>query len=284
MQFNSLSELQQHLRSFQDANEREIAEMAAYLGDLAQPSPRKHIVVLLHGMNTNAEWQEALAEPMRLETNLEPTVVGYGNFSPVKFWSPFFYRPGRIKKVLTDFRGIRERNPDADISIVAHSFGTYIVSKILDMASDLRFHRILLCGAIVDTDYDWSAVSDQFTEPVVNDIGRRDIWPSVAKNCTWGFGNSGAIGFQNSLVRDRHFTYGHSGFLNVAHMRKYWLPYLLDGRVVTSKFSLKRKPMKLQEQLFRAFPYRYVIVGLGGLALWAVGNWVAPAVNAIWSV
>jgi hypothetical protein len=285
MQFDSLQAYQEHLRSFSDPNEREIAEISVFLGTRVQPSPRKHIVVLLHGMNTNAEWQEALAEPMRTETELEPKVVGYGNFHPLKFWSPFFFREGRVRKVLADLRGLRERNPDANISIVAHSFGTHIVAKIVRMASDLKFHRILLCGSIVASDYNWARVGSRFNEPVVNDIGRRDIWPSMAKSCTWGLGDSGCIGFQNSLVRDRHFTYGHSGFLNVHHMRQFWLPYLLDGRVITPRFNLKRKPMGLRERIYRGFPYKYIIVLIVGLLttgiVWGLARGIRAALVAI---
>lgn len=273
MQYNSLQELQRYLQSFSDPNERRIAEAALFLPAAALPQ-RKHIVVLLHGMNTNAEWQEALAEAIRNSSHIEPTVVGYGNFHPVKFWVPYVFRRGRIKKVLTDLRGIRKRNPDAEISIVAHSFGTYIVSKILKACSDVKFHRILLCGAIVDTDYDWSNVSGQFKEPVINDIGRRDPWPSVAKSWCWGFGNSGCVGFQNSLVRDRHFTYGHSGFLNAAHMQKYWMPYLLDGRVVPSRYSTKRQAMGLKERFLRGFDWGSL--ALLCCAVWAFQRWAFP--------
>lgn len=258
MQFNSLQELKRHLQSFSDPYERQIAEASLFLGAYATPAPRKHIVVLLHGMNTNAEWQEALAEPIRNETSIEPLVVGYGNFHPVKFWLPFFFRPGRIKKVLTDLRSIRKRHPDADISVVAHSFGTYVMSKILATSVELKFHRILFCGAIVDTDYDWSAVEARLTAPVINDIGRWDYWPSMAKSWSWGYGDSGCVGFQNSLVRDRHFEYGHSDFLDVQHMQKYWLPYLLDGRVVASPYTVAREMMGLGERAFRAFSWLYL--------------------------
>lgn len=279
MQFNSLQEVQQHLQSFSDPAERERAEAELFLDLFAAPEPKKHIVVLLHGMNTNAEWQEALAEPIRNETDLEPIVVGYGNFHPVKFWLPFFFRPGRIKKVLTDLRGIRSRNPDADISVVAHSFGTYILSKILANATDLKLHRILLCGAIVDTDYDWSAVVTRMHPPVMNDIGRWDYWPSMAKSWSWGFGDSGCIGFQNSLVRDRHFDYGHSDFLNVQHMQQYWLPYLLGGRVVASPYTVDREKMGLKERALRAFSWSYVVVLVAG---WGLVHWdVVPSLSRL---
>jgi|SRR5450830_413787 len=271
MQFNSLQERQSYLRSFSDPAEYRIAEAAPYFFSAGLPQ-RQHIVVLLHGMNTDAEWQEAIADAIRNSTNIEPLVVGYGNFHPLKFAVPFFFRQGRINKVLTDLRGIRLRHPDADISVVAHSFGTYIVAKILAAGGEVKFHRVLLCGAIVDTDFDWSAVSGRFSAPVLNDIGRRDIWPSMAKSWSWGYGNSGCIGFQNSLVRDRHFTLAHSGFLNVRHMQRYWLPYLLDGKVVASRYSARRRPMGTIERVFRAFSWKYLALLVGGV-WWAAKHW-----------
>jgi len=280
MQFNSLHELQVHLQSIRDPAERRIAEVALFLTAAALPQ-RKHIVVLLHGMNTNAEWQEALADTIRNSTNIEPIVVGYGNFHPVKFFLPVFFRPGRIKKVMEDLRGIRKRHPDADISVVAHSFGTYVLSKILTTAMDLKLHRILLCGAIVDSDYDWSTVEPRISSPVINDIGRWDYYPSLAKSWSWGYGDSGCIGFQNSLVRDRHFEYGHSDFLNVKHMREYWLPYLLDGRVVASPYTVIREAMGLKERAIRAFSWFYLLLIPTG---WALVHWViAPACRFILS-
>jgi pimeloyl-ACP methyl ester carboxylesterase len=268
MQFNTLQEIQRHLQSFSDPVEREIAEANIFFGAPPLPQQRKHVVVLLHGMNTNAEWQEALAEPIRNETAIEPLVVGYGNFHPVKFWLPAFFRFGRIKKVMTDLQGIRKRYPDADISIVAHSFGTYVLSRILMKATSLKLHRILLCGAIVSTDYDWSAVVTRLTAPVLNDIGRRDMWPSMARSWSWGYGDSGCIGFQNSLVRDRHFDYAHSDFLTVDHMRQYWLPYLIDGRIVSSPYTLVREKMGILESCGRSFSWGHVILLLA--AGWGV--------------
>jgi hypothetical protein len=280
MEFNSLQELQIYLQSIRDPAERRIAEVSLFLASAALPQ-RKHIVVLLHGMNTNAEWQEALADSIRNSTNIEPIVVGYGNFHPVKFFLPVFFRPGRIKKVMEDMRGIRKRHPDADISIVAHSFGTYILSKILTTAIDLKLHRILLCGAIVDTDYDWSTVEPRISAPVINDIGRWDYYPSLAKSWSWGYGDSGCIGFQSSLVRDRHFEYGHSDFLNVKHMREYWLPYLLDGRVVASPYTVIRQSMGVKERAIRAFSWFYLLLIPTG---WALVHWViAPAYRFILS-
>lgn len=255
----SLQELQRQLESFKDPKERAIAEDAFFNARAFSEPSSKQIVVLLHGMNTNAEWQEALAEPIRNETNIEPLVVGYGNFHPVKFWIPLIFRRGRIERVKRDLLGIRKRNPDAQISIVAHSFGTYVLANILRQTPELKFHRVILCGAIVSSDYDWSSVAERVSIPVVNDIGRFDIWPSMAKSWSWGYGDSGCVGFKHSVVRDRHFEYRHSDFMSVQHMRDYWLPYLVDGRVVSSPYTLRRTSMGLREQMLRGASWRHII-------------------------
>ena len=256
----TLRELQLQISSFDDPKERAIAEDAFFNSYASSIAPKKQIVVLLHGMNTNAEWQEALAEPIRNETSLEPLVVGYGNFHPVKFFIPLIYRIGRIQRVRRDLLGIQERNPGTQISIVAHSFGTYVLTNILRTTPELKFHRVILCGSIVCTDYDWTAVANRISIPVVNDIGRHDIWPSMAKSWSWGYGDSGAVGFKHSVVRDRHFEYHHSEFMTVDHMRSYWLPYLIDGRIAPSSFTSQRTPMKFVERTIRSASWRHVII------------------------
>src|SRR5450830_850704 len=274
----SLEEAQQYLSTFSDPVERRIAEEAIFNASFGANDEQKHILVLLHGMNTYAEWQEILAEPLRNQTNLEPLIVGYGNFHPLKFFLPALFRKGRIQVVLNDLRGIRQRHPEARISIVAHSFGTYIISKILLAAPELRFHRLVLCGAIIPNDYNWAAVTDRLSWPVVNDIGRRDIWPSLARSWSWGYGDSGAVGFKNSAVRDRYFPIGHSDFLNIKHMKKYWLPYLIDGQIVQTKLTIARERMGFLERAARGFGWGKLI--LTGLAL-TCGIHFAPSYDKI---
>lgn len=235
------------------------------------PPAAKQVVILLHGMNTNAEWQEALAEPIRNETDIEPLVVGYGNFHLVKFFIPWIFRVGRINRVKADLLGIKKRYPGAKISIVAHSFGTYVLANILRSTPELKFHRVIQCGAIVSTDYDWSSVAERVSVPVINDVGRFDIWPSMAKSWSWGYGDSGCVGFKHSAVRDRHFEYGHSDFMTLDHMRNFWLPYLVDGRVVSSLYSLSRAPMKIGERFLRGMSWKYILLLIalgGGLRAW----------------
>jgi len=73
-------------------------------------------------------------------------------------------------------------------------------------------------------------------------------------------------------------------------MRKYWLPYLLDGRVVSSRYSSLRKAMGWKERLLRAFSWKYL--AMVGSAGWAILHWnvlslvtsgAASIAGAIWS-
>jgi pimeloyl-ACP methyl ester carboxylesterase len=126
-------------------------------------------------------------------------------------------------------------NPNFDrVSIIAHSFGTWIVGYLLQ-TKELRFHRVIFCGAILDSKFDWETVTRKVDHPhwsdapnayVLNDCGTKDIWPIFAKFATWGYGISGRWGFQNALVRDRFHEVDHSGFFQDGFATRNWVPAL----------------------------------------------------------
>jgi hypothetical protein len=257
---NSLGEIQKYLRSFVDPEEREIAEAAIIWGRrfpiLAE---KKHIVVLIHGINTDAEWQEALAEQIRTECNIEAIPIGYGNFKAWRFLFPVITRKKPISVVVRELRNIRNQNPNADISVIAHSFGTFVLSKILEEETDFSFFRIQLCGAIIDTEYRWDKVANRIKGLIINDVGSKDIWPILAKNATWGYGETGTFGFKKTHVRDRHFNLGHSDFMTKEHFTKYWRPWLVDGQIVASEWTMQRKAHGIKYWFLRNLPLKFFV-------------------------
>lgn len=219
------------IASISNPHDRTIAETAFLLGSLASTllSSQK-IVVLIHGIRTHAEWQE------RLKTQLEATgikgiPIGYGFFDLFRFLCPLFTRAKPQRRVERELRSIRSKYPNAEISVVAHSFGTYLMSQILEDATDIRIHRLLLCGSVIPRDYRWDKVKSRVTGTVLNEAGAKDIWPALAR-VTWGFGPSGTLGFKTAHVDDRFHNCGHSDFFQEQHMTKYWLPFLSDGQIV----------------------------------------------------
>jgi pimeloyl-ACP methyl ester carboxylesterase len=270
----SLQAMQDVIRSFSDPREREIAEATFLPGDVAPVhSKKKHFLIFLHGMNTYAEWQEMLSESIRNRTNLEPVPLGYGNVHPFKFLLPFPYRQLRLRIVLRELRAIREINPDADISIVAHSFGTYLLSRSLQKLPNLKLRHVILCGSIVKSDFDWNALKDRFVAPIVNDIGLQDRWPALAKGWSVGYGDSGSFGFKKGLVRDRYFDLDHSGFLTKDHAKRYWLPLLIDGRIVSPRTNAKRKKPTFLENEIRRFT-KWHLITIISLIAFSVYWWI----------
>lgn len=267
---SSLSEFQKYLSSLDDPVEREIAEASFFLGRQFQAAEEKqHVVVLIHGINTDAEWQEALADQIRLECNVEAIPIGYGNFKPWRFLFPVFTRAKPISVVSRELRNVRAKYPNALISIIAHSFGTFVLSKILEEDTDFSFHRIQLCGAIIDHDYRWDKVKNRIGLYVVNDVGSRDYWPILAKNATWGYGETGTFGFKKTEVRDRHFDFGHSDFMTKEHFTKFWRPWLMDGQIVPSEWTQERKAHGLKFWLLRNIPLKLLIwLGLPSLGVY----------------
>ncbi len=212
------------------------------------PNPSQDIVVLIHGIRTNAPWQEKFAAKLEGLPNVKAFPIGYGYFDAPRFWFPFITRRRPIEHVARQIRTLKNDNPNARISVIAHSFGTYIISKILDDQTDISIHRLQLCGSIISPQFRWDKVKPRIKGAVLNDVGTDDVWPALATSVTWDYGSSGALGFKDASVRDRFFKCGHSDFFTDIHMEKYWIPFLLDGQIVPSPWSsVRSQPNKFIE-------------------------------------
>jgi hypothetical protein len=141
----SLVDFKLYFDALADPREQSIAKTAFFFGRYVAAEV-EHVVALVHGINTDGEWQEALADQIRDECGLDTRTVGYGNFSPLRFLWPYWnMREEPIQRVIDQLRAIRSEKPNAKISIVAHSFGTYIMSEILKECSDLSI--VCCCAA-----------------------------------------------------------------------------------------------------------------------------------------
>ncbi len=239
-----------------DPEERAIAELMFCLGSRSSTRNKKHIVILVHGIRTHAVWQERLAATLVAAADVEVYPIGYGFFDVLRFWCPLFTRREPIKRVLRELRTARKNNPDADISVVAHSFGTYIISEILSEETDIILHRLQLCGSIINFNYRWDKVTSRVTGAVVNDAGTQDCWPVLASVVTWGYGPSGTFGFKTVSVRDRYHNCGHSDFFTDTHMKEYWVPLIIDGQVKESPWTVSRPSPSALISFIGNFPFK----------------------------
>lgn len=197
------------------------------------------VVALVHGIRTAAGWQEKARAALQVEGKVKVVPIGYGYQDVVRFLGP--WRKPAIAQVEHELRDLRRLHSDCDLVVMAHSFGTYIVSKILHQSPDIRIKRLLLCGSIIPVSFRWDQLSHEFTDKnCVNEVGTRDFWPVFARVASFGYGGSGSFGFKTARVWDRFFDYGHSDFFTDEHLDKYWRPFILTGQVVESPWDVKR--------------------------------------------
>jgi len=69
-------------------------------------------------------------------------------------------------------------NKGADCSIIAHSFGTFVIARILRDHTDLEFNRIIFCGSVVPQKFRFEDYRGRFEAPLVNEVGTRDFGQS----------------------------------------------------------------------------------------------------------
>jgi pimeloyl-ACP methyl ester carboxylesterase len=202
------------------------------VSDAAAKGPEKHLVVLVHGINTNAQWFGVVLKTLS-RRGFIAVPSGYGIYGIVRFLLPFDWVTKRaVEKVSINIRAAIYLHKPDKISIIAHSFGTFIIFRILAEEFDIDLHRIIFCGSVVDNDFPLQKYLHQFKNPIFNEIGTRDYWPVVAAALTWSYGSVGADGFQRAGVRDRwHKDFRHSDFLTQEFCEKFFIPSLLGEEV-----------------------------------------------------
>jgi hypothetical protein len=224
----------------------------------------RHVVFLLHGIRTQGEWAQRTAAILESDERIRARPIRYEFFDVIRFLTPLsLFRDRPVRRIARLLRDELSRNP-ASLSIIAHSFGTFVVAKLLEQETDIRFHRLVLCGSIIPDSFDWERYGHRLDSDkdgdwqVVNDCGMRDVWPVLAKSVTWGYGSSGRFGFGHPRVKDRFFDTTHSGFFSSDFVAKYWVPYLSRGEILPG--SLDRPTNPWWVSVLTVFKVRYFIV------------------------
>lgn len=243
---------------------------------------RDHVVFLVHGIRTQAEWQQTVAQVLESDPSIRVVPTRYEFFDLGRFLLPIPWFRNRPVQRLT--RLIRDEisKGHSQVSVVAHSFGTWAVCQILDTQPDIRFRRLIFCGSVVPDQFEWERHGHRLQDAgpdswqVVNDCGHLDIWPVLADSITWGYGSSGRFGFGHNRVKDRFHRARHSDFFSEAFVRDFWLPFLSSGHVAPGLAQRPKTPWLLS--LLTVVPLKAVLLtaALIGLVLAWPGVGVEP--------
>jgi hypothetical protein len=227
----------------------------------------QHVIIMVHGIRDFALWQETVGAVLSANGfHVYPT--NYGRFDLFRFLIPVHYfRRQAIEEVLNQIRIVKQQSEQRghrDISIIAHSFGTYVVSYILKESFDLQFKRIIFCGGVVRYGFPFEQFHQRFEAPILNEVGTRDIWPAMAESITWGYGSAGTYGFRRPLVRDRwHNKAGHGYFLTDNFCTKYWIPFFESGEIISD--NPRPESPRFWIQILSIFRIKYIILLLVAL-------------------
>ncbi|SHL99395.1 hypothetical protein [Phytopseudomonas punonensis] len=177
-------------------------------------------VIVIHGMNSRAKWQEAFSWEIanRLSYSAPVLIYKYG-WATIDVFARWLHerlarRLGERMRIAIE-EAQKSRLPDRP-DIIAHSFGTLLLSRVLENPgfADLKFGRIITAASIVRPDFDWDRlIADGRVEAVLNHVGGQDRAVPFAQYVIPGAGPGGKVGYlAKSTLNVRAATYGHSGF------------------------------------------------------------------------
>lgn len=252
------------LEAVQDAGNSSEAASTMSKGNLQWEKNRPgktEVVILVHGIRDRALWQSQVRSSLRV-AGFEVDLTNYGRFDVFRFLIPVpGFRRSVVKDIRDQIRTIKLRHPSSDLSIIAHSFGTYVVSRVMHEEFDIVFKRIVFCGGVFSQRIPFAQFSNRFSPPILNEVGVKDFWPAVANSVTWGFGAPGTFGFRRPLFEDRwHNKTGHSFYLTKAFCEEFWVPFLADGKIVGGEES--PNPPHWSVDLISTFHLKYLFICL----------------------
>jgi pimeloyl-ACP methyl ester carboxylesterase len=221
----------------------------------APSAPAKRLIIFVHGIRDPAFWSQRLRSLFEAE-GFVAVPIGFYVFDVFRFLLGI--RRKAVERVKQQIKDAIDNNPGAEVTVIAHSFGTYVAGRILDEDPSLDIARLVMCGGIVRRNYRWDKTvrlnGQNGRMHVINEHSGRDVWPLFARHATLGFGDSGTIGCQDANVIDRQHDVRHSEYLTERFAKIYWIPHIVRGEPLVDPraegrtswlFFLNRSPVTL---------------------------------------
>lgn len=237
------------------------------------------VVVSLHGIRTTGRWQKELTDVLT-RSGYRHVPLDFGFFGALSLLWP----ASRARKVEWFHALYSEKFASLPTrpSLVAHSFGTYIVTEAIRKYADIAFDRVILCGSIVKRDYPWSQIIFQRRQVsrVLNEGGGRDVWVRMAEAFVVDAGTSGVHGFDDEakgrVTNVLHEAHEHSDYFYLQNYQSRWLPFLSGVRlkkvVPLRRMSPNRRHYVVVVATLLLVSAFMVMIGLGLSGRWS-GWW-----------
>jgi pimeloyl-ACP methyl ester carboxylesterase len=197
--------------------------------------PIERIVMSIHGMRSQGEWQVQIVPCFE---GIDGLIYRIHNYGYVKFYEPAI--ESQRDKVVAEFVEFYKKQTDGTNirpSIIAHSYGTWILCEAMSRYPEMRFDRMILCGSVVECDFKWAQYLDggkQVFQVLNEKAGSDDTVARLRKDLYRRFlpgsGPSGLDGFsyKSSELQERSYPkYEHSdAFVFRRHCERVWRPFI----------------------------------------------------------
>ncbi len=234
-------------------------------------------VFLLHGIKTRGKWQKDVS-PLLASNGLIPIPLDFGNFGARQLlWWPA--RKKKLKWLLDEFQTQCARLGCKSPSIVAHSFGCYLVASLLSKYPQVRFDRIIFCGSIVRPTYPWADVAARGqVKAVLNQYGREDFWAWVVQWLVKDAGPSGYSGFAQPVAtvqQQNKPEFEHSDYFYDLNYKENWIPFLLGKQPATESKGPYAKPASINLRFGFVLAVGLLMCSVAAVALgWYSWSWL----------
>ncbi|HEY2589282.1 MAG TPA: hypothetical protein VGI81_26290, partial [Tepidisphaeraceae bacterium] len=195
------------------------------IGDAIQKPERdvtiQDVVFVMHGIRDFGLWTESVAQQVSAQANaasrrVETITSGYGYFPMLNFLI-LGERQRNVRWFMDQYTEAMAKYPQARMSFIGHSNGTYLLASALQRYAACRFHRIVFAGSVVPTQFAWDEYrAVRRVAAVQNYVGSNDwvvaIFPKVFEQFRVGdLGSGGYDGFTNGTAHPHQIVYIRGG-------------------------------------------------------------------------
>jgi len=193
---------------------------------------RRKVLVLVHGIRTHAEWYSDVSFLGSLNGwTIAPFIYGYQNVD-------VFLNRNKRREIVDVFRSyltdVCQLSDTQSVSVIAHSFGTYIAMNYIMGFDDppTRYDTLILTGGIVDEKLDMQRLYGKVGH-ILNEIAPNDEWVNWARRANLArdelFGKAGTEGFNQKydrLVEHNSEIFTHNNVIKRDVIKARWMPTL----------------------------------------------------------
>lgn len=259
----------------------------------------ENVVFVIHGIRDHGFWTNRIARRIqriaRLQGQKYITITSsYGYFPMWPFIFSYFKRQMNVRWLMDQYTMALAKYPNAKLSFVGHSNGTYLLASALTNYPSCRFERVVFAGSVIRTTFPWDKMIAQGrVKEIRNFVASNDwvvaIFPGVYEQLGISdLGKSGSDGFKPHIMVDQHQWV--DGTHNAAIKEHCWqsiAEFIVNGPSAPVP-DLKAAPSRIVRALSAGallcwFTLVCVVLGLFGLMLDAwPDSW--KVVSYWWSV